>query len=137
MKIAIETEVQAPLHAVWQAWVTPADITRWNVATDDWCCPRADIRLEVGGTFNYRMEARDGSVGFDFEGRFTAIDPQRLIRFQLEDEREVTVEFIESDSGVRVIETFDAEDEHSGEQQRQGWLAILDNFRKHVEAKAG
>lgn len=136
MEISIETEVEAPLSTVWHAWVTPEDIIHWNFAIDDWCCPSAEIDLEAGGKFCYRMEAKDGSVGFDFEGEFTEIDVHKAIRFQLGDVREVTVEFIETDTGVRVVETFDAEDENSAEQQRLGWLGILNNFKKHVESKS-
>lgn len=136
MKISIETEVKASLTAVWNAWVTPEDITSWNYAIDEWRCPKAEIDLEVGGKFNYRMEAKDGSMGFDFEGTFTEINPQKSIRFELEDSRVVTVDFSESAQGVRVIETFDAEDENSAEQQKQGWQSILNNFKKHVESKS-
>lgn len=135
MKISIETEVRAPLTRVWEAWVTPEDITGWNFAVEDWCCPRAEIDLEVGGHFNYRMEAKDGSMGFDFEGEFTEITPYRNIRFKLGDDREVNVEFVETENGVKVAESFEAEDEHSAEQQKQGWLSILNNFKKHVESK--
>lgn len=102
MKISIETEVRAPLTSVWEAWVSPEDITRWNYAIDDWCCPEAEVNLEVGGHFKYRMEARDGSMGFDFEGEFTNITPYQSIQFKLEDDREVKVEFIETENGVRV-----------------------------------
>ena len=135
MRISIETEVNAPLEMVWYAWVTPSDITLWNFATDEWCCPRAELNLEVGGSFNYRMEAKDGSAGFDFEGEFTEITPYKSIHYKLEDDRVVKVQFIETENGVRVIETFEAEHENSAEQQRQGWLSILNNFKKHVERK--
>lgn len=135
MKISIETEIKASLVEVWNAWVTPEDITDWHFATDEWCCPSADIDLEVGGKFNYRMEAKDGSMGFDFDGTFTKVVPNDSIYFELEDKRVVTVTFIETPNGVRVIETFDAEDEHSAEQQKQGWQYILNNFKKHVESK--
>ncbi|MDO6822132.1 SRPBCC family protein [Marinobacter sp. 1_MG-2023] len=135
MKIVIETEVQAPLATVWDAWVTPKDITKWNFALDEWCCPRAEVNLEAGGNFNYRMEAKDGSVGFDFEGIFTKIESNESIYFELGDNRVVTVEFIETVNGVKVLETFDAEDENSAEQQKQGWQSILNNFKKHVESK--
>lgn len=135
MRISIETEVRAPLTRVWDAWVTPEDITRWNFAVDDWWCPKAEIELEAGGHFRYRMEAKDESAGFDFEGEFTRITPYERIQFKLEDDRRVEVEFIETGDGVRVVESFEAEDEHSAEQQRQGWLNILHNFRKHVESK--
>lgn len=136
MKISIETEVNAPLRAVWDAWVTPEDIMRWNFAADDWRCPRADLDLEVGGGFNYRMEAKDGSAGFDLEGEFTEITPYESLHYRLADDREVVVQFVEVRNGVKVIETFEAEGEHSAEQQRQGWLSILNNFKKHVESKS-
>ena len=136
MKISIETEVQAPLSSVWDAWVTPEDITNWNYAIEDWCCPKAEINFEVGGHFNYRMEAKDGSMGFDFEGEFTKVTPYKDIHFKLGDDREVKVEFIQVENGVKVIESFEAEDENSAEQQRQGWLSILNNFKKHVESKS-
>lgn len=136
MKIVIETEVQAPLATVWDAWVTPKDITNWNFAIDEWCCPSAEVNLEVGGNFNYRMEAKDGSMGFDFEGTFTKIESNESIHFELGDNRVVTVEFIETINGVKVVETFEAEDENSAEQQKQGWQSILNNFKKHVESKS-
>lgn len=135
MKISIETEVNAPLDSVWHCWVTPEDITHWNFAIEEWCCPKAEINLEVGGSFSYRMEAKDGSFGFDFEGEFTEVIPYKSIRFKLADDREVEVEFTETDNGVRVIERFEAEDQNSAEQQKQGWLGILNNFKKHVESK--
>ena len=133
MEIAIETTVDAPIERVWAAWVTPDAITQWNFASDDWCCPKAEIDLVVGGKFNYRMEAKDGSIGFDFEGTFTTIDPQAVIEYALADDRQVRIRFTQTESGVRVVETFDAEDEHSAEQQRQGWQLILDNFKAHTE----
>jgi uncharacterized protein YndB with AHSA1/START domain len=136
MKIRIETEVEAPLSEVWKAWVTPDDIKNWNYALDDWYCPSAEINLEVGGKFSYRMEAKDGSIGFDFEGEFTAVNPNKAIHFKLEDNREIMVEFIETENGVMVIETFETEDENTAEQQRQGWLSILNNFKKHIESKS-
>lgn len=136
MQIVIETTVNASLDQVWAAWVTPADITQWNFATDEWCCPTAKIDLVVGGSFNYRMEAKDGSFGFDFEGKFTSITPRASIEYTLGDDRIVKIVFEQTAAGVRVVETFDAEDEHSAEQQRQGWQCILDNFKKHVEQRS-
>lgn len=136
MKITIETEVEAPLSDVWDAWVTPDDITSWNFAIGDWCCPSAEIDLAVGGKFNYRMEAKDGSIGFNYEGEFISIHPHRTIHYKLDNNREVKVEFIKTESGTKVIETFDAENENSVEQQRQGWLGILNNFKQYVEAKS-
>ena len=136
MKISIETIVEAPLNAVWDAWVSPQEITSWNFASDDWCCPSADIDLDVGGKFNYRMEAKDGSVGFDLDGEFTSIQPHKFINYKITDGREVRVEFSETGSGVKVVEIFEAEGENSAEQQKQGWLCILTNFKKHVENKS-
>jgi uncharacterized protein YndB with AHSA1/START domain len=136
MNIMIETLVKAPLTKVWQAWTTPADIMQWNFASADWCCPRAELDLQVGGRFNYRMEARDGSFGFDFQGEFSHIIPYQCIQYTLADERQVTVQFSESEQGVHLCETFAAEDEHSAQQQQQGWLSILQNFARHVERSA-
>lgn len=135
MKISIETIVDAPLQRVWECWVTPADITQWNFASDEWCCPSAELTLEVGGKFNYRMESKDAVTGFDFNGKFTYIQPLHAITYRLADEREVLVKFIETENSTNVIETFETEDENSVELQKQGWLSILTNFKKHVESK--
>ncbi|MCC7052985.1 MAG: SRPBCC family protein [Gemmatimonadaceae bacterium] len=132
MHITIDTTIPAPLTTVWSAWTTPADITHWNAASDDWCCPAATIDLRPGGHFSYRMEARDGSFGFDFAGTFTTVVPHERIEFTMGDERIVTVEFVEAGDAVTVRETFEAESTHTGEQQRQGWQAILDRFAAHV-----
>ncbi|MGF1574752.1 MAG: SRPBCC domain-containing protein [Cyanophyceae cyanobacterium] len=133
MKISIETTVNASIERVWEAWITPEVIKRWNFASDDWCCPDASQDFSVGGKFNYRMEAKDGSLGFNFEGRFTSINEPYSIEFALDDHRKVSVTFSETVRGVRVLETFEAEDEFSAEQQRQGWQSILNNFRIYVE----
>ncbi len=135
MRITIEVKVAAPIEQVWKAWTSPADIQQWNAASDDWHCPSAEIDLSHGGKFSYRMEAKDGSMGFDFEGTFTKVVPYDLIEFALADERLVAVEFAEGNETVTVRESFDAESINSGEQQRQGWQAILDRFARHVEAK--
>lgn len=137
MKITIETEVEAPLPEVWSAWVGPDHITGWNFAIDEWCCPSAELDLSVGGRFSYRMEAKDGSVGFDFEGTFTQLAIEKLIHFELDDGRPVSVEFVQIKNGIRVIEPFEAEDENSAEQQKQGWQSILNNFKKYVDSKRG
>ena len=134
MKICVETKVEASLSTVWNAWINPDDITSWNYASDEWQCPRADINLEVGGKFSYRMEVKDGSAGFDFEGIFTHITTNESIHFELDDNRVVTIDFIETANGVRIVESFEAEDENSGEQQKQGWQSILNNFKNHVES---
>lgn len=135
MKITVETKVQAPLAKVWQAWTTPADICHWNAASDDWHTTKATVDLREGGTFSSRMEAKDGSMGFDFAGTYRKIVPNELLECQF-GERILRVEFISGADGVTVRETFDAESTHSIEQQRGGWQAILDNFKKHVENKS-
>ena len=135
MKITIETEVNAEPATVWDSWTTPEDITQWYFATDEWCCPRAEIDLQTGGRFCYRMEAKDGSMGFDFAGRFTRIETHRWLEFELDDDRTVAVEFTPTTSGVKVMEIFEAEDENSARQQKQGWQSILDNFKRHVESQ--
>ena len=135
MKITVETVVKAQLSKVWETWNDPADIKQWNAARDDWHTTSSTVDLREGGKFLSRMEAKDGSAGFDFEGTYTRIVPARLIEYQMSDGREVKVEFIERSGGVLVKETFDAETEHSPDIQRTGWQAILDNFGRHVEAK--
>lgn len=135
MKITVETTVDAPMDAVWRAWTTPADIMQWNAASDDWHTTAADNDLRVGGRFSSRMEAKDGSMGFDFEGTYTKIVEHEVIEYVMDDDRAVTVVFLAEDDGVTVRETFDAESTNEGEMQRQGWQAILDNFARHVEQK--
>jgi uncharacterized protein YndB with AHSA1/START domain len=136
MKITIETTVRAPLEAVWKAWTTPADIVRWNAASDDWHTTRATVDLRVGGSFSSRMEAKDGSVGFDFEGVYSDVVAHQRIAYAMEDGRAVVVEFVPEGDAVRVRETFDAEASNPVEMQRAGWQAILDRFARHVEAQA-
>jgi uncharacterized protein YndB with AHSA1/START domain len=124
------------LDKVWDAWNNPADIKQWNTAQDDWHTTRSTVDLRESGKFLSRMEAKDGSEGFDFEGTYTRIVPHKTIEFRMSDGREVKVEFVErAGGGVLVKETFDAETENPPELQRTGWQAILDNFRRHVEAK--
>ncbi|MBC76094.1 MAG: ATPase [Halobacteriovoraceae bacterium] len=134
MKVSIETIIDSTLEKVWSAWTTPAYITAWNFASEEWCCPKTEIDLEPGKNFNYRMEAKDGSMGFDFSGTFTEIKPNEFIEYALEDGRRVSISFEQTDNGVRVVESFDAEDENSAEQQKQGWQCILNNFKAHVES---
>lgn len=133
MKITVETSIKAPIEKIWHAWTTPEDIKQWNAASDDWHTTAATVDLRVGGSFCSRMEAKDGSFGFDFAGTYTKIVPHQLIEYSL-GERVVSVEFITQDESVLVRETFTAEATHSIEQQRQGWQAILDRFARHVES---
>jgi uncharacterized protein YndB with AHSA1/START domain len=134
MKITVETIVKAPIAKVWNAYTTPADIKQWNAASDDWHTTSASVDLREGGAFASRMEAKDGSFGFDFAGTYTRVVPHALIEYSFGDRFSV-VEFVPGETGVTVRVTFDAETEHSVEQQRQGWQAILNNFAKYVEAQ--
>ena len=134
MKITVETNVNAPIEEVWRAWTTPADIKQWNTASEDWHTTEASVDLHVGGAFSSRMEAKDGSMGFDFAGTYTNVVTNELIESSFGD-RTLRVEFSPGANGVTVRETFDAESTHPVEQQQAGWQAILDNFARHVEAK--
>lgn len=134
MKIVIETTVAAPKDRVWLAWTTPEHIKQWNAASDDWHTTAAEVDLREGGKFTSRMEAKDGSMGFDFAGTFTGVAEFERIEYALEDSRVVLVEFETDGDGVRVRETFDADPSHSAEMQQSGWQAILNNFKRHVEA---
>jgi uncharacterized protein YndB with AHSA1/START domain len=134
MKITVEALVNAPVAEVWRAYTTPEDIKQWNAASDDWHTTRATVDLREGGQFSSRMEAKDGSFGFDFAGTYTKVVPYKLIEYTFGD-RTCVVEFLPAPSGVTVRVTFDAETTHSEEQQRQGWQAILNNFARHVMAK--
>lgn len=132
--LSVATTINAPLAAVWRAYTTPADIVQWNAASSDWHTTRADVDLRVGGAFSSRMEAKDGSFGFDFAGVYSQILPQQLIEYDF-GERHARVEFLEGATGVTVRVSFDAEESHSIDQQRAGWQAILDNFKRHVERR--
>lgn len=136
MEITVSVTVNVPIEQAWKSWITPEDIRSWNFAADEWCCPRADIDLKVGGQFSYRMEAKDGSMGFDYDGTFTAIEDGKRLEFVLGDERQVIVEFSQTENGVKVIETFAADSEETAAQEKHGWQCILENFKKHVESKA-
>jgi len=134
MKITVETTINAPVAEVWRAWTTPEDIKKWNAASDDWHTTAATVDLRVGGRFSSRMEAKDGSMGFDFEGTYLAIAPQERIEASLGD-RSMVVEFCPaSGSKVKVAVTFDADNTIPVEHQRAGWRAILDNFARHTES---
>lgn len=134
MQIVVTTLVPAPIELVWQAYTTPADIMAWNAASADWHTTSATVDLRPGGRFCSRMEAKDGSFGFDFEGEYTQVVPHQLIEYAF-GERRATVEFVEGAGGVTVRVSFDGETTHSDEQQRSGWQAILDNFARHVKGR--
>lgn len=132
MKITVETTVNAPVAQVWAAYTSPEAIKQWNAASDDWHTTAATVDLRPGGAFSSRMEAKDGSMGFDFAGTYTEVVPNARLAYTF-GERHGEVDFIADGSATRVRVTFDAEQTFSEEQQRQGWQAILDNFKRHVE----
>ena len=134
MKITVTIVVYAPLAEVWRAYTTPDDIKAWNAASSDWHTTQAEVDLRVGGKFCSRMEAKDGSFGFDFAGEYTKLIPQQLIEYVF-DERNVSVNFTESSDGILVKVSFDPESIHPEEQQREGWQSILNNFAKYVSER--
>jgi len=134
MKITVSTVVAAPLHEVWLAYTTPEDIKIWNTASPDWHTTAASVDLRPGGKFSSRMEAKDGSFGFDFAGEYTRVLHPQLIEYAFGD-RVGLVEFKDGAGDVTVTVTFDAEQTHPEEQQRTGWQAILDSFSRHVAGK--
>ena len=135
-EITVSTVVNAPVARAWQAFTQPEHITRWNFAAPEWCCPSARNDLRVGGEFSSRMEARDGSVGFDFTGVYTDVSPLEHLGYVLGDERRVTVSFEAiSSEQTRVTQVFDSETLNPEELQRGGWQAILGNYKQHVETR--
>jgi uncharacterized protein YndB with AHSA1/START domain len=132
--LTVEAIVHAPISSVWSAYTTPADIMQWNAASDDWHTTASSVDLRVGGQFSSRMEAKDGSFGFDFAGTYTKVVTHELIEYAF-GERTAKIEFIQGADAVTVRVSFKAETEHSIEQQQQGWQAILNRFAKHVESK--
>ena len=134
-QVTISAVVNAPVDKVWAAWTTPADIMNWNNASPDWHTPRAENDLRVGGTFTSRMEAKDGSFGFDFGGVYDEVETHKVIAYTLGDNRRVRVLFESNGQQTTVTETFDAENQNPVGMQRAGWQAILDNFKKYTEAK--
>jgi len=135
MKIEVEVLVKADLQVVWDSWNNPSDIMQWNTASDDWHTTSSTVDLRVGGRFSSRMEAKDGTAGFDFGGTFMKVEAPMLLMYRMNDGREVNVQFREMSGGVLVKEEFDAELENNPELQRDGWQAILNNFAHHVESK--
>lgn len=133
MTIHISINVLAPLSQVWECWTQPEHITKWNFASEDWHCPSAINDLQPNGKFSWRMEAKDGTMGFDFEGVYDEVNWEKSLSYHLGDHRTVSVSFSEINGVTTVHESFETEDQNSAEMQKTGWLAILTNFKKHVE----
>lgn len=132
-RITVEALINAPVAKVWKAWNTPSDIIQWNVADPSWHTPSSENDLRVGGKFKNRMEAKDGSFGFDFEGIYDVVNNHKEITYTLGDGRKATTLFAENDGKTTVETTFDAETQNDPEFQKMGWQAILNNFVKYVE----
>ena len=135
VKITVEAKVNASIQKVWDCWTNPKLIVKWNFANDEWCCPSAENDLRLGGKFTSRMEAKDGSFGFDFGGVYTEVKTHELISYTMEDGRKAEVHFKEENDQTTVTEIFDAENQNSVELQKAGWQAILNNFKKCAEAQ--
>ncbi|WED56606.1 SRPBCC family protein [Exiguobacterium profundum] len=134
--VTISTLVDAPIDTVWKFWTEPEHIKQWNHASDDWHTIEAENDLRVGGKFHSRMEAKDQSMGFDFEGVYEEVEENELIQYRLEDERRVRISFTSEGDQTKVVEVFDAESMNPVEMQRQGWQAILDNFTRYANVKS-
>lgn len=132
--IKVETVIEAPLDKVWEFWTKPEYITKWNFASEAWCCPSAINDLKPRGKFVWRMEAKDGSMGFDFTGTYDQIEKEKFISYTMEDGRKVTVLFKSEGDKIKLTESFEPEGTNSDEMQRAGWQAILGNFKKFVES---
>lgn len=131
--ITVETTVNAPIEKVWAYWTEPEHIKKWNSASDDWHTPKAENDLREGGSFSSRMEAKDGSMGFDFGGTYTTVMNKKEIAYTMGDDRKVSVTFDGHGDHTHIVESFDAESENSPEMQKAGWQSILDNFKKYTE----
>ena len=136
-RITIDTVVAAPPETVWACWTEPDHITQWNFASEDWCCPSAENDLSVDGRYKARMEAKDGSFGFDFEATYDEVIAPKTLTYTMTDGRKATTNFEAQGGSTKVITTFDAEKENSIDMQRNGWQAILNNFKKYVEQTRG
>ncbi|CAG5008421.1 hypothetical protein DYBT9275_04264 [Dyadobacter sp. CECT 9275] len=131
--VTVQATINAPLEKVWQYWTLPEHITKWTQASDDWHAPHATNDLQAGGKFLTRMEARDGSFGFDFEGIYDVVETHSRIEYSMADGRRVQIFFVPDGDQTSVTETFDPEDIHPADFQKAGWQAILDNFKKYTE----
>jgi uncharacterized protein YndB with AHSA1/START domain len=132
--ITVEATVNAPVEKVWTSWNEPKHITQWNQASDDWHAPHAENDLRTGGKFKVTMAAKNGSMSFDFEGKYTNVQPHKTIEYTIADGRKVSVVFLRNGNETKVVETFEAEEENPVEMQQGGWQAILNSFKKYTES---
>lgn len=134
VKITVQVTVKAMMDKAWEVWTTPADIIQWNAASDDWHTTKAENDLKVGGKFSYRMEAKDGSFGFDFGGTYDDIKTNELIAYTMDDGRTSIITFEPKGNETSIVQTFEAETENTIELQQFGWQAIMNNFKKYAES---
>lgn len=134
VQLTVRSKVNAPVDKVWDYWNAPEHITQWNSASPDWHTPKSENDLQVGGRFTARMEAKDGSFGFDFGGVYDEVVHHELIAYTMDDGRKTRISFITDGNVTEVVETFDAEGQNPVEMQQAGWQAILDNFKRYTEA---
>lgn len=134
IKLKIEATIFGDHKKIWDAWTKPEHITKWNFASDDWCCPSAECDLKVGGKYKARMEAKDGSFGFDLEAIYIEVVPHKKITFKMSDDRTASTEFENLGGKTKITTVFDAEKQNSEEMQKNGWQAILNNFKKYIES---
>jgi uncharacterized protein YndB with AHSA1/START domain len=133
-KVTVEATVNAPVEKVWNLWTGTDHITKWNSPSPDWHSPKAEHDLKEGGNFVYRMEAKDGSFGFDFGGTFDVVKPNERLDYTMSDGRQAKITFTSKGNQTHISETFDAENENPIEMQRDGWQAIMNNFKQYAEA---
>lgn len=134
MNITVETKIKAPIEQVWKFWTTPEHIINWNFATDEWCCPSAKNDFRSGGEFISRMEAKDGSMGFDFKGKYDEIEVHKRIKYTLDDGRKTEITFSSIGDSTEIVESFEADNSTSLDMQQIGWQSILNNFKKYAES---
>jgi uncharacterized protein YndB with AHSA1/START domain len=134
-KIKVEVFIRKPVNEVWEYFTDPLHIVNWNFASDDWCCPFAENELKIGGRFRYTMSSKDGKFSFDFTGRFTDINFWKFLSYELDDGRLVKIHFDQSHKGTLITEIFEAESIYPVERQREGWQAILKNFKIYAESR--
>ncbi len=132
-KITAQTSTICPMPRTWELWISAEHIIHWNAASDDWHTTSVKNDLRPGGNFYHRMESKDGAMGFDFEGRYTVVDPFKRIHHVMADGRHVDIQFTSDGDDVQITEIFDPESFHTIEHQRQGWQVILDNFKRYCD----
>ena len=134
MKLTVSTVINKNIKTVWNSFNNPEHIVQWNFAHESWRCPASNNDLKVGGKFNHRIEAKDGSFGFNFEGEYTLVNEYNQMNYLLADDRMVSITFKEEGTQTIITEVFETEKENPIELQQSGWQAILNNFKAYTES---